>query len=50
MPASLKCGDVDGLTALKTLPDSPSTRELNLKMAEGEPFALIDKLKVEVPF
>ena len=45
MPASLKCGDADGLTALKTLPDSPSTRELTFKMAEGEPFALIDKLK-----
>ena len=50
MPASLKCGDVDGLTALKTLPDSPSTPELNLKMAEGEPFALIDKLKAEGRF
>ena len=50
MPASLKCGDVDGLTALKTLPDSPSTPELNLKMAEGEPFALIDKFKAEGRF
>ncbi len=30
---------------LKTLPNSPSTPELNLKMAEGEPFALIGKLK-----
>ena len=35
---------------LKTLPDSPSTPELNLKMAEGEPFALIDKLKAEGRF
>ncbi len=35
---------------LKTLPDSPSTPELNLKMAEGEPFALIDKLKAEGQF
>jgi len=50
MPASLKCGDADGLTALKTLPDSPSTPELNLRMGESEPFALIDKLKAEVPF
>jgi phosphomannomutase/phosphoglucomutase len=30
---------------LKALPNSPSTPELNIKMAEGEPFALIDKLK-----
>jgi phosphomannomutase/phosphoglucomutase len=35
---------------LRTLPDSPSTPELNLKMAEGEPFALIDKLKAEGRF
>ena len=35
---------------LKTLPDSPSTPELNLKMAEGEPFALIDQLKAEGRF
>ena len=35
---------------LKTLPASPSTPELNLKMAEGEPFALIDKLKAEGRF
>jgi len=35
---------------LKSLPDSPSTPELNLKMAEGEPFALIDKLKTEGRF
>ena len=35
----------DGNTLLKALPNSPSTPELNMKMAEGEPFALIDKLK-----
>jgi phosphomannomutase / phosphoglucomutase len=35
---------------LKALPDSPSTPELNIKMAEGEPFALIDKLKAEGSF
>ena len=35
---------------LKALPDSPSTPELNIKMAEGEPFALIDKLKAEGRF
>ena len=35
----------DGNTILKNLPNSPLTPELNIKMAEGEPFALIDKLK-----
>ncbi len=35
---------------LKSLPNSPSTPELNIKMAEGEPFALIDKLKAEGVF
>ncbi len=35
---------------LKTLPNSPSTPELNIKMAEGEPFALIDKLKATGKF
>ena len=35
---------------LKSLPNSPSTPELNIKMAEGEPFALIDKLKAEGRF
>ena len=40
----------DACAPLKALPDSPSTPELNLKMAEGEPFALIDKLKAEGRF
>ncbi len=35
---------------LKALPNSPSTPELNIKMAEGEPFTLIDKLKAEGKF
>ncbi|MFZ2267791.1 MAG: phosphomannomutase/phosphoglucomutase [Azonexus sp.] len=35
---------------LKALPNSPSTPELNIKMAEGEPFALIDKLKAAGSF
>ena len=35
----------DAGAPLKNLPNSPSTPELNIKMAEGEPFALIDKLK-----
>ncbi len=40
----------DAGAPLKSLPNSPSTPELNLKMAEGEPFALIDKLKAEGRF
>jgi phosphomannomutase/phosphoglucomutase len=40
----------DGNAVLKNLPNSPSTPELNIKMAEGEPFALIDKLKGEGKF
>ena len=40
----------DANPVLKSLPNSPSTPELNIKMAEGEPFALIDKLKAEGEF
>ncbi|RIX44696.1 MAG: phosphomannomutase/phosphoglucomutase [Rhodocyclales bacterium GT-UBC] len=40
----------NGNPILKALPNSPSTPELNIKMAEGEPFALIDKLKAEGQF
>ena len=40
----------DANPLLKSLPNSPSTPELNIKMAEGEPFALIDKLKAEGKF
>ncbi len=40
----------DANTVLKTLPNSPSTPELNIKMNEGEPFALIDKLKAAGKF
>ena len=40
----------DGNPLLKNLPNSPSTPELNIKMAEGEPFTLIDKLKTEGKF
>jgi len=36
---------VDGNALLKNLPNAPSTPELNIKMVEGEPFALIEKLK-----
>jgi len=35
---------------LKNLPNSPSTPELNIKMAEGEPFTLIDQLKANGKF
>ncbi len=41
---------VDGNSLLKNLPNSPSTPELNIKMAEGEPFAIIDKLKADGQF
>ncbi len=40
----------DANTPLKSLPNSPSTPELNVKMAEGEPFALIEKLKADGRF
>ncbi|HMV17803.1 MAG TPA: phosphomannomutase/phosphoglucomutase [Zoogloea sp.] len=40
----------DANPVLKGLPNATSTPELNLKMAEGEPFALVDKLKAEARF
>ena len=40
----------DANPVLKNLPNAPSTPELNIKMAEGEPFALIDKLKAAGQF
>ena len=40
----------DGNPLLKALPNSPSTPELNIKMTEGEPFTLIDKLKADNKF
>ncbi len=40
----------DANPVLKNLPNAPSTPELNIKMAEGEPFALIDKLKANGQF
>lgn len=40
----------DGNAVLKGLPNSSSTPELNIKMAEGEPFTLIDKLKAGAKF
>jgi phosphomannomutase/phosphoglucomutase len=40
----------DGNPLLKALPNSPSTPELNIKMTEGDPFTLIDKLKADNKF
>ncbi|MCG2578908.1 phosphomannomutase/phosphoglucomutase [Dechloromonas sp. XY25] len=40
----------DANPVLKNLPNAPSTPELNIKMAEGEPFTLIDKLKADGKF
>ena len=49
----ITAGDPDyttSLSILKGLPDAVSTPELNIKMNEGEPFALVDKLKAEAKF
>ena len=35
---------------LKALPNATSTPELNIKMAEGEPFTLLEKLKAQASF
>ncbi|WP_374486633.1 phosphomannomutase/phosphoglucomutase [Zoogloea sp.] len=40
----------DANPVLKGLPNATSTPELNIKMNEGEPFALVDKLKAEAQF
>ena len=40
----------DANPVLKNLPDAISTPELNIKMNEGEPFALVNKLKAEAKF
>jgi len=40
----------DASAALNALPDSPSTPELNWKLAEGEPHALVEKLQKATPF
>ena len=40
----------DASAVLNALPDSPSTPELNWKLAEGEPHALIEKLQASAPF
>jgi phosphomannomutase/phosphoglucomutase len=40
----------DPSALLNALPDSPSTPELNWKLEEGEPHALIEKLQAGAPF
>ncbi len=40
----------DGNAVLKALPNAPSTPELNWKLAEGEPHALVAKLQAAQPF
>ena len=40
----------DPSAALKALPDAVSTPELNLKMAEGEPFTLVQRLRDKATF
>jgi len=40
----------DANPVLKSLPNAVSTPELNIKMNEGEPFALVAKLKAEARF
>jgi len=40
----------DASAALKALPNAPSTPELQWKLAEGEPHALVEKLQAAKPF
>jgi phosphomannomutase/phosphoglucomutase len=40
----------DPNATLKALPNAVSTPELNLKMAEGEPFELVRRLRETAPF
>ena len=40
----------DASAPLKALPNAVSTPEINIKMAEGEPFKLVEKLKAEAHF
>ena len=42
--------DADASRALKALPNAPSTPELQWKLAEGEPHALVAKLQRSKPF
>ena len=40
----------DPTAALENLPDAPSTPELNWKLTEGEPHALVEQLQKKKPF
>jgi phosphomannomutase/phosphoglucomutase len=40
----------DPSAVLKALPNATSTPELNIKMAEGEPFTLLDDMKAKAKF
>ena len=40
----------DPSAVLKALPNAHSTPELNIKMSEGEPFALLDELRAKAKF
>ena len=40
----------DASAPLKALPNAVSTPEINIKMSEGEPFKLVEKLKAEAHF
>ena len=42
--------EVNPSAVLEALPDAPSTPELNWKLAEGEPHALIERLQKSAPF
>ena len=42
--------ETDANLALESLPNAPSTPELNWKLAEGEPQAIVEKLKALKPF
>jgi phosphomannomutase/phosphoglucomutase len=44
------CREADPNLALENLPDAPSTPELNWKLAEGEPHAIMEKLQRLNPF
>ena len=44
------CREQDPNRTLEELPDAPSTPELNWKLAEGEPHAIMAKLQALKPF
>ncbi len=44
------CREADANRTLEELPDAPSTPELNWRLAEGEPHAIMAKLQAQRPF